>query len=303
MTVGSLSTKRTYRYLRMSLVGLVVLLCVAIIVQWNSAGPLDSISAAYYTAIRNAFVGALVAIGVVLIAISGRRGIEDVMLNFMGMLAPVIAFVPTPLNDGSLIGQGDAVVHCPPDIQRCVPESFVPAVDADMQSLLWVGVIAIAVAIIMAARDGGLRSPVVRAGVALAVAMLAAFAGWFVFGHDSFIGGAHFAAAAAFFALMAAVAVFNAIVISTDRPTVRGFTRRTFARSYLVIAVLLVLDLAITGILLLIENSQQVDLGQQWGFPWFFIAEAIAMLFFAAFWTLQTIEKWEGGDAAELRAG
>lgn len=57
----------------------------------------ESISGYYYTPSRNVFVGALVVIGVSLIAIKGSTDREDVLLNLAGVLAPIVAFVPTTL--------------------------------------------------------------------------------------------------------------------------------------------------------------------------------------------------------------
>src|SRR5690606_14821202 len=64
---------RTYRYLRLSLVGLVFLLLFCVWLERLTGDPanrhLGSISAYYYTPARSVFVGALVAIGISLAAI------------------------------------------------------------------------------------------------------------------------------------------------------------------------------------------------------------------------------------------
>ncbi len=95
---------RTYRYLRLSLVGLVLLLLFCVWLERLGGAEankhLGSISAYYYTPARSVFVGALVAIGISLAAIVGRRGFEDSALNIAGMLAPVVALVPTPRGAG-----------------------------------------------------------------------------------------------------------------------------------------------------------------------------------------------------------
>ncbi len=46
------------------------------------------------------FTGGLVAIGVSLIAIKGSTDLEDVLLNLAGVLAPIVAFVPTTPPEG-----------------------------------------------------------------------------------------------------------------------------------------------------------------------------------------------------------
>ena len=90
----------TYRYLRVGIVALALLLALAVVgeIVVGDAGLLGSISAYYFTPVRDVFVGVLVALGLGLIVIRGR-GVEDVLLNLAGMLAPVVAFVPTPVTD------------------------------------------------------------------------------------------------------------------------------------------------------------------------------------------------------------
>jgi hypothetical protein len=46
--------------------------------------------------VQSFFVGALVAIGISLIVLKGSTELEDVWLNFAGIFAPVVAFVPSP---------------------------------------------------------------------------------------------------------------------------------------------------------------------------------------------------------------
>jgi len=53
------------------------------------------VSAYYYTPVRAILVGALVAIGFGLVVIQGRTTFEDSALNVTGMLAPLVAVVPT----------------------------------------------------------------------------------------------------------------------------------------------------------------------------------------------------------------
>src|SRR5205807_1298280 len=55
-----------------------------------------SISAYYYTPVRNYFVGAIIGIAVCLLCLRGNGPVEDVFLNIAGTLAPVVALVPTP---------------------------------------------------------------------------------------------------------------------------------------------------------------------------------------------------------------
>ncbi len=95
----------TYRYLRAAIVLLLFMMLFSIgfewFSQWQGTGQscfLRSISAYYYTPVRTVFVGSLCAIGVVLIAYKGHSPEEDVLLNFSGFMAFVVAMVPTENN-------------------------------------------------------------------------------------------------------------------------------------------------------------------------------------------------------------
>lgn len=88
--------RKTYRYLRLAIVAMVVALGASIIDVAKEADELkSSISAYYYDETHAIFIGALVMIGVCLIAIRGVSDFEETALNYAGMLAPVVALVPT----------------------------------------------------------------------------------------------------------------------------------------------------------------------------------------------------------------
>src|SRR4051794_24557473 len=104
---------KTWRYLRIAIVLLVVGLVIAVVYEAVDGGCgrlLTSISAYYYTPVHAYFVGALVSIGVWPFFIKGSTEREDVPLNFAGVCAPVVALVPTPNPDCSrhlLFSQAD----------------------------------------------------------------------------------------------------------------------------------------------------------------------------------------------------
>ena len=64
MVPGSTSLQRTYRYLRIAIVGAVVVVFTAIATTLPSVGLLPSISHYYYTPAHTLFVGALIAVSV-----------------------------------------------------------------------------------------------------------------------------------------------------------------------------------------------------------------------------------------------
>lgn len=86
----------TYRFLRGGMVVMAVLLGAALAVErahatcWQT-----SISAYYFTTAHAVFIGALFAIGAMLIVYQGASDTENTLLNLAGVLAFVIAVVPT----------------------------------------------------------------------------------------------------------------------------------------------------------------------------------------------------------------
>jgi len=92
-------TIKTYRYLRLAMLNMLVMPATGVLVEraHNDAGCLQpSISDYYYTPARAVFVASLTTIGVCMIALKGSTEWEDILLNLGGMLAPVVAFVATP---------------------------------------------------------------------------------------------------------------------------------------------------------------------------------------------------------------
>jgi hypothetical protein len=114
------------------MIALVIDLAAAVvyeIVRGDADCVQTSISAYYYTHAQAVFVGALVAIGTCLICLRGSTDHEDVLLNVAGMLAPVVAIVPTPEagDCASLPG---------------VPEDSTPNIENNITALLVIGLAA-----------------------------------------------------------------------------------------------------------------------------------------------------------------
>ena len=96
---------KTYRYLRLAMVAMVLGLAVAVgheVLRVEGNCWQTSLSGYYYTPVQNLFVGALVAIGVCLVSLKGNTDSEDVLLNFAGLCAPFVALVP--IHDPSACG-------------------------------------------------------------------------------------------------------------------------------------------------------------------------------------------------------
>jgi hypothetical protein len=277
---------KTYRYLRVGIVAMAVLLGVSLTVEIvTSTDPvLGSISAYYYTPVRNVFVGALTAIGLGLIAIAGRPGWEDSMLNLAGMLAPLVAFVPAALEEGSrdqvaAAGQGQG------------GDQVAAGVGNNVGALVVVGLLALA----FSWATMGRPDPATRWGFLVTALVWVGVAVWFVGWPDAFRLGAHYVAAVLLFALIAGVALVNARRIEPTMAT-RGLSVAQLRGAYVGISVAMTVVVLVAGGLAVWQWLGEVpfDHGVFW-------VEAALLLLFTAFWVLQTMEYWEEGLPEEAQ--
>lgn len=275
----STSTQRTHRYLRLAIGGTVVVIFVALLAAVPTVGWLASISDYFYTPARNAFVGALIAASLALLALSGR-GAERTILDAAALFAPLIALVPTVIGAGSVAGVD---VPC----GTCVPPAFRPDVANGVTTYLVIlaAVVILGIALSAAGQVQGARLSLVLAGVVFAAVLVAglAFPGWF-------LDWAHFLATIVFFGLIAADAILNAFWRTTSEAPPR-WLRIT----YIVIAVVLAVDLVV----LIFATITLWDAAGT-APPWILVGEAVALLAFLAFWWLQTWQRWNEVDPASL---
>lgn len=277
---------RTYRYLRLSLVGLVLLLLGCVWMERLTGlavnKHLGSISAYYYTPARSVFVGALVAIGISLAAIVGRRGFEDSALNIAGMLAPVVAFVPTPRGAGG--------APCDPDGRCSVPPEFVPSVVNNVWGLVGLGLAALGLGAFTIIRRPE-TSLGTRIGLAAAAFIWGAFLAWFTLGRDSFLGGAHFGAAVPLFALITGVAYVNARRASARREGVPTREAKAYTVVYGIVAMVMAVTFAAAVVFVIIDQF----FGGGTPTEWVLWVEVVLLLAFATFWITQTLDYWADG--------
>ncbi len=298
----------TYRYVRLALVAVVAGLLASIALTavghncWQT-----SISAFYFTVSHAVFVGALCAAGVCLIAYKGLTRPEDILLNFAGFLAFVVALVPTR-----------SPVHNPKDpTSSCglwlpTDQDATAAVANNMTALLvgagvgivvYLGVRAIAgpapssdlaheagpadtnrlpAGRLAAAADFVLKWIQVLAPLGTA-ATLGAGLLWFLFDRESFLADAHSAAAIAMFSGIIAVVVLYAAYSAQHFCHCRG--RGRFAVAYITIAAVMTATLIVVGVL-------HVHL-RTWNHG--ILALEVALIVeFAVFWLLQTLDSWNG---------
>lgn len=282
-------SRKTYRYLRVAIVGLALLLGAALVIEmvWGEGERYGSISGYYYSPVRSIFVGALLATGPALVAIKGRTGWEDTLLDLAGMLAPVVALVPTPLEPG----QGGHA--CPPGVARCVPEEFVPAVANNIAALAVVGVVGVAFAWFSAGRAGR-RDRAIRTGLVAATGVWVVFVAVFVLARDTFLVVAHYAAAITFFCCIAAVA-WRAGREVREREEVAVLAPSSYGRAYRAISGLMVAVIVLAVVYLGLAALTPLE---EW-FATVLVVEAVLLVLFVVFWVLQTAENWHVEAAVE----
>ncbi|PPG65397.1 hypothetical protein C5C27_00430 [Rathayibacter sp. AY2B7] len=287
---GAVSSLRTYRYVRLSLVAAVVLLTAGLVHQLVVGGPLRSISASYYTPVRSLFTGALFAVGVALVVLAGRS-VRRFLLLLAGMTAPVIAIVPVPLASEEL-QRLQAV--CPAGGASCLPATAAGEVAASLPAYLVTAAAVLVASVILLALDRVLdRWALVR--TAIAAALLIALAAWSTL--PSFLRLGHYAAAGVFFLLIAVTAGLHAVAVREEGASGPG-TPRFYSRCYAVLAVLIAaVDAAL--VLLLLTGRGADLLGEQW----LLLGEAVALALFGVFWVLQTVENWDRPDVLLVARG
>ena len=273
MRLSSTTTQRTYRYLRLAILGAVLSLIVSLVVVFVQDGPVTSLSGLFYTPGRTVFTGALVAVSLALIALSGHS-VEQILLDVAALFAPLIAVIPTPVALGDVPRVG-----CPGAVP-CVPDEYVAGVHNGILTFSIMALIG-AVAALVLARVQRTLSPGVVIGVASAVFAAVAMIVWQLVWPDALLHIGHLVVTAAFFGIMAVIAVVSAVA---SAPRWRVI--------YVVVAVGLaasLLYLAVMGIVRLTG----VDLSGQ---PWTLVGELGVIGFFAVFWIAQTVQKWDDVD-------
>lgn len=284
----------TYRYLRAGMIALLLMLLLSVGYQWwfetGHSCWLGSISAYYYTPARTVFVGSLCALGVSLIAYKGHSPEEDVLLNFSGSMAFVVAMVPT-VPDG----------RCGPNAYTQTSAEIAAAVRNNVWSLVVVAVIAALVAAWLkrgaVTRDPSER-PTLRAVVVSVVcgAVLLGELALFLALRDRFIALSHGLAAVTMVAGIIAVMVLSALRAQERH---RGADEgAVYKRIYIAIAVALTAALAVTVLTsLTVKGFDHLVL----------IAEVIVIVLFGTYWGVQTKELWDlrdtdGTEARQTRS-
>lgn len=270
----STSVQRTYRYLRVGIAATVVVIFIAVAVTTVVIGhPLRSISAYYYTAAQGPFVGALIAAALGIIVISGR-GVERALFDAAGLVAPLIALIPTRIDNSTIPGY----TPCAPGTE-CVPVELHAGIGVGLVTYAIVGLAGWVVALFLTS-TGPRSTGVVVSLVTAPVILIAAPVLFFVWRDGLLIGG-HLVAAGVFFLLIAAVAISDDFHSDFEKTP----TRRV-RRTYRIIGVIMGVNVGLTILLIVvgIEGPQR---------PVGFVGEMLALALFFVFWILQSSREWE----------
>lgn len=257
---------KTWRYLRLAMVALFVGLIVSIVFEWWKVDQeclQTSISAYYYTPVHGYFVGALVSIGVCLFCLKGSTDAEDVLLNFAGMFALVVALVPTPDT-----GYCASVLGTAQDRDVNIANN--------VTALLAVG--GLGLLILIGALKNRHTAPLEFVAYVIGVGVLAATAFFFWEERESFVRNTHWIAAVLMFICILVVVCINA------RDSRRRTQRNLGATAYAVVAVAMV------------ASSIGIYIAGRMGWDhWIIAIEFALIVLFIGFWLIQTVELWNQG--------
>ncbi|MCP5024967.1 MAG: hypothetical protein GY929_01670 [Actinomycetia bacterium] len=275
---------KTYFYLRVGMVAMVLLLGTSVIVEGFVANCVrTSVSAYYHSPARSIFVGTMVAMGLCLIAIKGRTVWEDISLNLAGIASPVVAFVPTRGDGLDKCGPGnvrvDPVYEVPSDeglaeqIEIAVNETLQTTIDASINNNLLsaaiVGIALLLFAVFMARNDGvGIQREEAWGLVLAAIALIGGF-GHYLLNKDQFLERAHGMSALLLFTFL-----IGAIWMHAYEREQKG-DGSPLLRTYKYIAI----AMGAAGLLQLVPIS--FDRKTLW-------VEAVELLLFLIYWALQT---------------
>lgn len=272
---------KTYRYLRLGMVVIVVGLLASIFIQRSNSGCWQgSISAYYYTPARAIFVGGLVAIGASLIMIKGSTPIEDGLLNVAGALAPIVAFVPTSF---------ESACDAPAQTRASgLPDAIVRDVQNNIGALLVAGVVAFLLAVLVFVLEQRRDDRLATRQVGWRVALLGLTAAMLIVGAWALASDRildwHGEAAFLMFVILAIASIFNGgWLLWVNRGNGQKTSPRWQAFALLYVAV---------GIVMLIGGFI-IDI--VWPDPWehrTLVLEIVEIALFGAIWVVQSVERW-----------
>jgi hypothetical protein len=253
----------TYRYLRGGMAVMIILLAAGVLIErlhatcWQT-----SISAYYFTTAHSVFIAAICVIGALFIVYRGSNDTEDVLLNLAGILAFIVAMVPT---SRPVLLCGRIAVNI-----------------GNQSALLNVWAVAIALALSRVASwwmyrhtgTGQRRSALGTAAVWVQRALLAVGVVALVLAPDWFRANAHG---------IAAVTMFTAIILTVGIAAFVAGNRRRYRVIYQGILAAMVLTLvAVVCLHQILDGFNHAVI----------VAEAALIAEFGVYWVVQSIELW-----------
>jgi hypothetical protein len=277
---------KTYRYLRIGMLVAVAALANSILLEYRQPGVhcfLGSISGYYYTPVHPVFIGVMIGIGLALIVIKGRTAIEDAFLSLAGVMAPVVAFVPTS-DDVSGVCRPQ-MLHAgryQPDLHNPVGSA---SISNDLHSYVvagWVAIVLLAAAFVLQWFHSHsiaeyTTGTIVNFGLGLALVVAMSLLLRFDY---SWVLQGHARAACAMFAFLALAAIANGAL---------GLWRRHTTPQYALLYLAVGVAMIVFGILFVVyRGHHQSALGGRLVLA----IEVVELFLFVVFWATQTIERW-----------
>jgi hypothetical protein len=299
MPIESAGTQaKSYRYLRIAMVGLLIALAAAVFYQSSQQGSfLASVSAYYYTPAQAVFVGALIGLGASMIALQGLTDAEDQFLNLGGIFAIVVAIVPTGRgadfesavracreSGGTLLThQASANLDCPGVL--ALQDATRANVENNMAALLIVGGLTlILTAVILlegkVAKHGTKGRWWVIGGFSTAVALWLLGLITLAVSVDWLAGHGHYIAAGGLLLSILLVAGANAHR-RQQKPTMRHALKGDVLKSPRAYTWIAIAMLVVSGVLIVLWLTNAISL---------FWVEILVALLFILFWIVQTID-------------
>ena len=282
---------KTYNYLRLGMLVAVAALAYSIIEEYRQPGVhcfLGSISGYYYTPVRPIFIGVMVAIGFALIVIKGRTPLEDWFLSLAGIMAPIVAFIPTSDDKTGVCREEMLKIG---HYQPYKADGFVPAsINNNLHALVFAGFTAIVLACIVFLIQ---RRPIGSgAWKSLAGGFLLVIVGWSLL-HWAYgwVLDGHARAAIAMFGFLAAAAITNSVLGFKY-----GHTKKVYSWTYGIVGAAMI----VFGLLFVLCKA----------FDWSSLGghlvltiEAVEISLFVAFWIAQTFERWDNTVGPAVASG
>ena len=314
---------RTYDYLRLSLLAVLLVLSASVVLEWREAKWClqTSISAYYYTPVQAVFVGGLVAVGVGMLVLYGRDAIEDAFLNLSGLFAPVVAFVPTRQANAcslpAITASGATIQDANSAGVKPVVVTAQSAIDNNMSAFLAVVGVALVVLMVRSFR-GSRKDPAPKLGeatqekVPYLLSYIVAGVAWFVGAvafwrqRQTFYEVAHGVSAVLLFLCIIVVVFEGARRRGKRAVSGRAVSDQEWKKMPLHERLKAIIKdrYAWVGTSMIVATVGIVVYEKTVGWEhWILAVEASLLVLFAVFWALQTWEHWSGRKTAEGDSG